>query len=206
MKKIQIAIMAAIVAGAMSASASLSLFDITYVGNGFSGSGQVAGISDGGGAYTIVSGTFQIASGPDATPVMTLATAPSQQTFSANGSPLGGPTYLMVMNGGADLFPYDDLLFPGQNPSLDLSTGGLAFTSPTGQNSVYGIVMWSDGPNDYGDFLAEPVNTFNEFSSGGTFSASLVAVPEASTMIAGALLLLPFGASALRILRRNRMA
>ena len=32
------------------------------------------------------------------------------------------------------------------------------------------------------------------------------AVPEASTMIAGALLLLPFGASTLRILRRNRMA
>ncbi len=33
-----------------------------------------------------------------------------------------------------------------------------------------------------------------------------VAVPEASTIIAGALLLLPFGASTLRILRRNRMA
>jgi choice-of-anchor C domain-containing protein len=34
----------------------------------------------------------------------------------------------------------------------------------------------------------------------------LVAVPETSTMIAGALLLLPFGASALRIRRRNRKA
>ena len=31
-------------------------------------------------------------------------------------------------------------------------------------------------------------------------------VPEASTVIAGALLLLPLGASALRILRRNRVA
>ena len=35
---------------------------------------------------------------------------------------------------------------------------------------------------------------------------SLVAVPEPTTIIAGALLLLPFGASTLRILRRNRMA
>jgi hypothetical protein len=35
---------------------------------------------------------------------------------------------------------------------------------------------------------------------------SLVAVPEPTTMIAGALLLLPFGASAARILRRNRTA
>jgi hypothetical protein len=34
----------------------------------------------------------------------------------------------------------------------------------------------------------------------------VVAVPEATTMVAGALLLLPFGASTLRILRRNRMA
>ncbi len=34
----------------------------------------------------------------------------------------------------------------------------------------------------------------------------VVAVPEPATMIAGALLLLPFGASTLRILRRKRMA
>ena len=34
----------------------------------------------------------------------------------------------------------------------------------------------------------------------------VVAVPEPATMIAGALLLLPFGASTLRILRRNRAA
>lgn len=34
----------------------------------------------------------------------------------------------------------------------------------------------------------------------------VVAVPEPATMIAGALLLLPFGASTLRILRRNRTA
>ena len=34
-------------------------------------------------------------------------------------------------------------------------------------------------------------------------NVSVSAVPEASTMIAGALLLLPFGASTLRILRRT---
>ena len=45
--------------------------------------------------------------------------------------------------------------------------------------------------------------------AGGTQSAtfwSTVVVPEPTTMIAGALLLLPFGASALRILRKNRAA
>lgn len=35
---------------------------------------------------------------------------------------------------------------------------------------------------------------------------SVVTVPEPTTMIAGALLLLPFGADTLRILRRNRTA
>jgi hypothetical protein len=37
-------------------------------------------------------------------------------------------------------------------------------------------------------------------------NVSLTAVPEPTTMIAGALLLLPFGASTIRIVRRNRMA
>lgn len=36
-----------------------------------------------------------------------------------------------------------------------------------------------------------------------TFTSDVPAVPEPSTMIAGALLLLPFGASALRIVRKN---
>lgn len=37
-------------------------------------------------------------------------------------------------------------------------------------------------------------------------NVSLVAVPETSTVIAGALLLLPFGASTFRILRKRKQA
>jgi len=40
----------------------------------------------------------------------------------------------------------------------------------------------------------------------GTHQPQLAQVPEAATVITGALLLLPLGASALRILRKNRMA
>jgi hypothetical protein len=40
----------------------------------------------------------------------------------------------------------------------------------------------------------------------GQAQDQLVIVPEATTMLAGALLLLPFGASTLRMLRRNRVA
>ncbi|MGA3266034.1 MAG: hypothetical protein ABSE16_04345 [Verrucomicrobiota bacterium] len=50
------------------------------------------------------------------------------------------------------------------------------------------------------------------YNYGGTtqytydFQSAVIPVPEASTIIAGTLLVLPFGASALRILRRNRIA
>ena len=40
----------------------------------------------------------------------------------------------------------------------------------------------------------------------GLDNVSLTAVPEPTTMIAGALLLLPLGVSTLRLLRKNRKA
>jgi len=40
---------------------------------------------------------------------------------------------------------------------------------------------------------------------GASANVAILAVPEPTTMIAGAMLLLPFGASTLRILRRNRV-
>jgi hypothetical protein len=53
--------------------------------------------------------------------------------------------------------------------------------------------------------------TGSEFANGSiqdTYSQNIqiLAVPEPTTMIAGAMLLLPFGASTLRILRKNRTA
>jgi predicted amidohydrolase len=44
------------------------------------------------------------------------------------------------------------------------------------------------------------------FATGAGFFGPNMAVPEPTTMIAGALLLLPFGAGMLRILRKNRVA
>jgi hypothetical protein len=49
-------------------------------------------------------------------------------------------------------------------------------------------------------------NTGLDTSTISVIEQSFEEVPEATTLIAGALLVLPFGASALRILRRNRMA
>lgn len=69
-----------------------------------------------------------------------------------------------------------------------------------------------------GDFQANSTSTLLQFTdvsggveSGTAFGAAidnvvLVPVPEPATTIAGALLLLPFGASAVRILRKNQKA
>jgi hypothetical protein len=48
--------------------------------------------------------------------------------------------------------------------------------------------------------------TGRDSNAGWIDNVQISAVPEPTTMIAGALLLLPFGASAIRILRRNRQA
>lgn len=56
----------------------------------------------------------------------------------------------------------------------------------------------------YGNYGVAVLNLFDR--QGGQIQDQLVFVPEASTMIAGALLLLPLGASALRIVRKNRTA
>ena len=44
------------------------------------------------------------------------------------------------------------------------------------------------------------------YPDGVPIALTITPVPEPTTMIAGALLLLPFGASTLRMLRKNRMA
>ena len=61
--------------------------------------------------------------------------------------------------------------------------------------------------------FASPEDNFNAYVDGftigtaaGTTTYDFEPVPEPTTMIAGALLLLPFGASTIRILRKNRAA
>jgi hypothetical protein len=56
--------------------------------------------------------------------------------------------------------------------------------------------------NQYTDTWLDPVNS----NSQGLLWNNTTPVPEPTTMIAGALLLLPFGASTLRFIRKNRTA
>ena len=85
-------------------------------------------------------------------------------------------------------------------------TGLIPSNPPSYANDVLNIV-----PPETALYVTKDIGFSVLDDSGGYVTISAVSqsfhqVPEPTTMIAGALLLLPFGASTLRILRRNRMS
>jgi hypothetical protein len=163
----------------VAAQARATLYDISFSGGGSTAYGQIdvsGGVAD--------SGLLDVTAGP-ATGTYSL------YTWS------GGGISSVRVTGGTDLI-VDNIVDVGANPFLDIY--GLAFV--TGDHSegidfslasgdIYNLAGF--GPLGY----AVP-NAFG--------TATLTAVPEPTTLISGALLLLPFGASTLRILRRRQVA
>ena len=130
-------------------------------------------------------------------------------TISQNISTVAGQTYYLTfeMSGNPDGAP--------ETKKLDVSLGGVSlpiFSYTIGANSDQNM-NWETMS---GFFTAtttglellqfSDVSVSNPIGNNGVAldEVSLVAVPEASTVIAGILLLLPFGASTLRILRKKR--
>jgi hypothetical protein len=79
--------------------------------------------------------------------------------------------------------------------STDLSTWYSSIIAATG------LSLSTLSANGLGAFGVEAMNLF--YTNGTIAQPQLIDVPEASTVIAGALLLLPLGVSALRIVRKN---
>jgi Domain of unknown function (DUF4114) len=98
-----------------------------------------------------------------------------------------------------DNSPNTSTTYWSSDPSLnsDLLDHMVTFAITGGADAGDYVIAFEDLPYgqsdlDYNDFVVQV--------------SGVKPVPEASTMIAGALLLLPLGVSTLRILRRNRMA
>jgi hypothetical protein len=126
-------------------------------------------------------------------------------------------------NYGATLgtaFDYDDLVFPSSSPAFLDETGGLLWENKAG-TIVFN--MWYNGPTEVpilgGEgFYSEPGYGLWGWTDGvyvpqayGTATLTTpevrvvpAPIPESTTIIAGALLLLPFGRSMPRILRRRQ--
>jgi hypothetical protein len=195
MTKIQIAILAVAAGFAMQARAAL--YDITYsdpAGN--MGSGVVTALPNGDGSYTAVSGSFNLTAGDFAGATGALVPNPNAP------APWDQRLY-----GGTDFIGLDDQVLPSANPFLTI--GGLLFNDtlfprPDGAGLAFNLYYYS------GSYQLA-VNGFNNEPwannySGGSASLTVVPVPEASTIVAGALLLLPFGVSVVQVLRKNRAA
>jgi hypothetical protein len=100
-------------------------------------------------------------------------------------------------------FFYDNLVF-GLTTVPFLDDAGLLFSRTVGSVTTE-LNLWGTGPGNNGYTLyGYSGGVYSPQVTGG--AAISIAVPEPTTMIAGALLLLPFGASTLRMLRKSRTA
>jgi len=263
MKKLQITILAASLAGAMSASASVVTTFGSLPGATFGGTGnpnnavEVTTITDGSGNTVTLglaaqqryenpalgnngNGTYYAGTGAN-------YGDPANPTSTANSSILGSTwnfDFYASISGGGNLAGYTFVLnYPltpgtpvGSLGSINLNaaavaalvTGGATLsaaqayvstltTIQDSQNlnfaslatSVPGVVSPPAGsfnPNATGDYTF----VLDAYNAGGTLigqsDITVDVVPEPTTMIAGALLLLPFGVSTLRILRKRHTA
>lgn len=112
-------------------------------------------------------------------------------TFDMSGNPDGLPTIKSLL-----------VTFGSASQTFLFNTAGI-----TKSNMKWTLMTW--------DVVATGASTLLSFASADSpttaygaalDNVALVPVPEPATVIAGALLLLPFGASALRIMRKDKQA
>jgi hypothetical protein len=214
MKKLQIAIFAVGLTIATSASAS-----ITYSGSGLSGLDYAGNTGD----AQYVAGT------PDVAQLYTAdlsvnGDSPAAFFKAPVGTTLSTLSGSYVLSAGTTVDPYwilyltDDPTY--SSPILTTDSGPINGSSLVHVgNLINGSITLSalDASIDPISGLLYGQETINwaglEIGDGGSGpgtanieSITVTSVPEATTMIAGALLLLPFGVSTLRILRKTRAA
>jgi hypothetical protein len=177
----------------LAAQAHATLFDLTFSDQGGANAGTAAlTVTDNNnGTFNVIGGTFQITAGA-------LQGSYSLVPNLFAPSPVNTPTYANMY------FTYDNQVTFPATPSLDWY--GLMFSSG-GANPTM-VNLFANSATDY-----ELVGTIYPYPNypGSVDVHGMVTlvdppapVPEPATMLAGALLLLPFGASTFRIVRRHR--
>jgi hypothetical protein len=113
----------------------------------------------------------------------------------------GGPGNTISPSGA---FSYNDILYFPSDPALD-SEGVLGFESSAGIE----LNIWGNAPDNYSFYAYQGGEYVVGNTSTGSFILSepavtaVTSVPEPTTIIAGASLLLPFGSRMLRIARKR---
>jgi hypothetical protein len=181
------------------------------------------------GSTVTATGSINVSGGVATSGTLTLAglgwvTFPGTYSLNTDYSrPAGNYPELNTSVGYAspNIYGNFDNLFSSTSPHID--SAGLLFTVSVPNQTIYGgigtlneeVFLTYDGGGQYGlwDDFNGPYSALgvgadqspnNNYEFTGTLNAS--AVPEPTTLISGAMLLLPFGASTLRKLRKNRTA
>jgi len=178
----------AILGGAMllGLQARATLFDIVFKGtDGTVAEAFVAAPEVDAGIYTATSGAITV--DPGSTP------------FDAGIVPLFlNPNGINASYSPSGFFIYDNQVLPFFDPSVTYP--GLLFRLDSG----YEINLYSIGAGDYILYDNRSRHVSGTVTITDPPETLTSVIPEPTTMIAGAFLLVPFGMSVVRILRRNR--
>jgi len=178
--------------------------------NGPNGSVNVSFVTDGQSVVGAVAGQYAppYLSGFNGTGFGSQPMGPDTTTYLTTGMGAGrailtwtsGQKYLGLLWGSVD--DYNTLELWNGTTYVGTVTGAEALASPSGNQGVNGTVY----VNIYSDLAFDKVIASSTQYAFEFDNVAYSAVPEPTTMVAGALLLLPFGASTLRMLRKNRAA
>ena len=192
--RIKLALMA--VMSVMAAQANASWYDIVYTQTAETdlyGHANPPSVTDAVGQLNVVgnvavAGSLQVLSGPDIGNYILVGNSISTPGGASDGQ-----------------FQFDDLVYPLLNNGGFLSAYGLLWSQSGSAGNSPEMNMWYN-PFDQFD---QPVASYSLWGlpplynpeSWGTISIS--AVPEPTTIITGGLMLLPFGVSTVRFLRKK---
>jgi hypothetical protein len=182
LNRLKLAIMAAALVVAVQARASF--FDITFSDGGANeGHGVLTATEISPGNWNVTDATFDVTAG-----VMSGSYSLVPNPYAPN--PAIGPVANNVH------FTYDNQATYPATPYLDVY--GLFFGSGSKLLNI-----WGNSSTDY-EFLGQvPPYDFDFPAVDAHGMVTLTPVPEPTTMVAGAMLLLPFGFSTLRMFRRR---
>jgi len=137
---------------------------------------------------------------------------PSLPTPTASGTiTLASGTYTPGVYSSADILSFSFQENPPGAPPDNAYSGSTFTVLSDGDlllNGVFSGTGLDAAASIYQSLTGSIAPSLNEnyVQDNGVLGGDWVAVPEPTTVIAGVLLLLPFGASTVRVLRKNRMA
>jgi hypothetical protein len=118
--------------------------------------------------------------------------------------------YSQFASGGLSAYGYNYAYGSGRTGSANLLQQAIWALQGQGGVDTFGWIAIAAAHVTGGDAYAAANGAYDvkalNLGDPGQVQDQLVIVPETTTLVAGALLLLPFGASTLRIVRKNRVA